>query len=206
LTVQIHLDPETQPIDGSIHSLAVTDSKGRNLEDRVTVQPEAEGESFMRVTGDRQRTQVGKTEIRWRDGPGDARGPFTVAGRARVILATEIESVSWTADDWNQEPVRELRPWQLDLKSFDPFDLRYTSADASARAGTGDYRRHAWVFLSDDEGRSVHASGFTVGEGGAIAAAGWTYDTPCRRLTVIRPVAMEVVEFPFEIRGIRRLN
>jgi hypothetical protein len=204
--VQIHLDPGTQPIDGAIHSLSVTDSKGRNLDDRVTVHPEAQGGSFMRLTGNRQRTQVGRRDIQWKEGPGDARGPFTVSGRARVLLATEVEAVSWSADTWDQEPVRDLGPWQLDLKSFDPFELRYSNPDGTAGAGPDEYRRHAWVFLSDDEGRSVHASGFSIGEGGAIAAAGWSYDTPCRRLTVVRPVAVEVVEFPFEIRGIRRLN
>jgi hypothetical protein len=199
LTVRLHLEPGIQPIDGSIHSLKLTDAAGRRIPGLV----ESDGNSFMKLTGNRRDTTVGTTQIRWATGGRDHGSPLTLTGLARVVLPVEIESTIWLADDWDQDPVRTLGPCRIEFISLDPFRLRHTSPEIPKAAGADAYRDHAWVFISDDEGRSVNNSGFGLGGGGAIAGANWPNDTPYKRVTVVRPMKAEVVEFPFEIKGIR---
>ena len=201
LRVVIHLEPGFQPIQGNINNLVI---RGTN-DGMQVVSATAREDSWSVLTNDRTIPTPCELEV-----PLFVKGRvITISGTARVVLPTKVEGIAWTLKDWMETPVKDLAGCQITLKDLHDGWLKFSVRPT----GVGDpdperrYFDGAWVFLSDDAGRTSNTRAFGLfgtGYSENGGSPGWPHkETSFQRVCVIRPIGAEVIEFPFEIRDVQ---
>jgi len=201
------LEPGFQPIQGSIRNLVIrTPSGGLHRlkdEERLDDFGRVWREGGMPLTGDRTIPTACEFTITL-----PPKEHFvSISGTARVLLPTKVEGFSWTPGDSRTQPTKELAGCQITLKEWDKDRLNIAvkpTMHENPEPGR-EYAGRAWMFLSDDAGRTFNNESFDLFGMGSFEGLGsddWHRNSRFHRVCVVRPLVAEVIEFDFEIKDI----
>lgn len=209
IDARVHAEPGWKPISARFERWAITDDNGNDL--TRDFQESDEVAEFDRFTSD--TCPAAKFKGLMSNDDLDAEGKsLTFSGVLRVATVTAVQAAQWRAEEFSGPEERQLGKSTVILKEFTVKDnhVSFTITGKTLRdkqiPKDKEFRNLGWVFIADDQGRVlIHSATHGYGSSGEIGAGGSALYPSANptRLVVVRPMEIEWVEVPFEIKRLK---